>query len=967
MNTWFRKHKEDVLTEQGVTLEQGLSESEAQKRLSKHGKNQLQAGKKINPIMLFLGQFKDVLVIILLVAAVVSWGVGLVGESGRELDTARTELTLTELKGSINTIFIPEKSYDASSDEYTFIQGAYESNPQINTEQLLLQSSAEESGEGGQEALLIFAIVLAIAIIGFFNEYKAEKTVEALKKLVGSKASVRRGGKVVEVDAAEVVPGDIVVLEEGQKVPADLRLIQIRSLQINEASLTGESLPVTKHDKLIDKDASLGDQKNMAFAGTFVTQGTAEGVVVETAQTTELGKIASLVNDVETEQTPMQKKLDDLGKKLGILILFICAIVFVIVLFLVDEARDKEFIQRMIFAFTAAVALAVAAIPEGLAFVVRISLALGARRMAAKNGLVRRLSAVEALGSTDVICSDKTGTLTKGEMTVREIVAGGESVHVTGEGYGLKGVFQKNGKSTELNKPLSQLLLVGALCNNARLKDEYVLGDPTEGSLLVSAGKAGIMYEDVQLQHKRVNEIPFTSDRKFMSTVHATKAGFIVAAKGSMEATIEKCSHMLDSKGKKVALTAADKTAILEGNKTLSSQALRVLGFAYKEIKSEPKNEKNIEKDLVFIGMQAMMDPPRSEVTQVIHRVQSEAGMRVVMITGDYIETAKAVADEIGVQGEAISGLELEAMTQKEFEKRVEDIAIYARVNPEHKIRIVKALKAHGHQVAMTGDGVNDAPAIKAADIGIAMGITSTDAAKEAADLILLDDKFVTIINAIEEGRGIFDNVRKFVNFLISCNIAEVLVILFGILFFNNLLLTAAQLLFINIVTDGLPAIALGSDPSRSDVLKAKPARFQESILTKRVWAEIFIFGSMMTVVMLAQYWYNLDRVGVAGAVSAAFTAMVVYELVRLVDIRTDYKIKWLSNPMLTVAMIGSLLLQFAVLYVSPIAEYFGVGPLQGHDWIFMAVGSVVLFGAMKLVNPILDRTVGVENHPHTA
>jgi Ca2+-transporting ATPase len=969
MNTWFRKHAEEVLIEQDVLIEKGLSDKEVALRQDKYGKNELEAGKKINPLMLFFGQFKDVLVIILLVAAVVSWGVGLVGETG----TGQTLATETQAREFIDSTCNDDPSAGVTRECAQALNSSgdgkdyaiYCENDECETLITGTQSQGE-SGEGGQEALLIFAIVIAIAVIGFFNEYKAEKTVEALKKLVGAKATVRRNGKVVEIDALEIVPGDIVILEEGAKIPADLRLVQVRQLQINEASLTGESLPVSKHENLIDKDASLGDQKNMAFAGTFVTQGTAEGVAVETAQKTELGKIASLVNDVETEETPMQRKLDELGKKLGLMILLICAVVFMIVIFFVDEAKDKDFIARMIFAFTAAVALAVAAIPEGLAFVVRISLALGARRMAAKNGLVRKLSAVEALGSTDVICSDKTGTLTRGEMTVRHIVAGGEAVEVTGGGYSMHGEFQIDGKQTKLSKVHERLLLVGALCNNARLKDEQVFGDPTEGSLLVSAGKTGLMYEDEHLAYKRVDEVPFTSDRKFMSTVHAMKSGFLVASKGSLEATLDKCSHMLDKNGKTVKLSAADKSAISELNKKLSSQALRVLAFAQKETTKQPVGDKQIEKDLVFIGLQAMMDPPREEVIEVIHRVQTEAGMRVIMITGDYIETAKAVATEIGIVGEAISGLELEAMTQKEFEKRVEEISIYARVNPEHKIRIVKALKAQGHQVAMTGDGVNDAPAIKAADIGIAMGITGTDAAKEAADLILLDDKFVTIINAIEEGRGIFDNVRKFVNFLISCNIAEVLVILFGILFFNNLLLTAAQLLFINIVTDGLPAIALGSDPARADVLKAKPARFQESILTKRVWTEIFIFGFLMTVIMLAQYWYNTTHESNFAAVSAAFTAMVVYELVRLVDIRTDYKIKWLSNPMLTVAMIISLALQLAVLYVPFMAKYFGVGPLSTHDWVFMIVGSIVLFTVMKLINPILDRLIGPENHSQT-
>lgn len=976
MNTWFTKHAEDVLGEQHSDQKKGLTTSEVEKRLGEFGRNQLESAKKLNPFALFFGQFKDALIIILLVAAVVSWGVGLVGTGEKpDLSDDRVSATVAVLwdeknsgSNELSNYFV--EPYADGTEEYAYIEERFTEKEDFykTTVATLDATFSEESGEGAKEALLIFAIVIAIALIGFFNEYKAEKTVEALKALVGQKATVRRNGKTTQVDATEIVPGDILLIEEGQKIPADARLITVHNLHINEASLTGESLPVSKQSELVEKNASLGDQKNMIFAGTFAVQGTAEAVVVETGQTTELGKIASMVNDVEAEETPMQKKLDDLGKKLGLMILLICAVVFVVVLFLVDEAQDKELLGRLIFAFTAAVALAVAAIPEGLAFVVRISLALGARRMANKNGLVRKLSAVEALGSTDVICSDKTGTLTRGEMTVRSIVAGGDHILVGGQGYDLKGDFMdKVGKKATLSPAHKSLLEVGLLCNNASIGKGTVLGDPTEGALIVSAAKYGLKQEAYVKKNPRINEVPFTSDRKAMSTVHKSSSGYRVCTKGAVEVVLQKCTHTLDAKGKVVSLGSEDKKAILNYNKELSSQALRVLALAEKSVKSEPKSEKDIESKLVFVGLQAMMDPPRKEVVEVVHRVQAEAGMRVVMITGDYIETAKAVAEEIGIQGEAVSGADLELMTQKEFEERVEEISVYARVSPEHKIRIVKALKKRGHQVAMTGDGVNDAPAIKAADIGIAMGITGTDASKEAADLILLDDRFVTIINAIEEGRGIFDNVRKFVNFLISCNIAEVLVILFGILFFNNLLLTAAQLLFINIVTDGLPAVALGSDPARRDVLKAKPARFQEAILTKRIWFEIFIFGSLMTIVMLLQYWYNRTHEGTIAAVSAAFTAMVVYEFVRLVDIRTDYKIKWFSNPMLSVAMGASLILQLAVLYVPFLADYFEVGGLSTHDWVFMAVGSVFLFTIMKLVNPLLDKTVGLENHPHVS
>lgn len=886
---WYQTPITDVLAQLNVKQDDGLSEAEVKRRLIKYGRNELQSAKRINPFKLFISQFQDVLIIVLLIAAAVSFGLAFIEEGG-----------------SI------------------------------------------------RESLLILFIVLAIAMVGFFNEFKAEKTVEALKKLVDYKAHVRRGGEVVEVSGAELVPGDIVVLEAGQKVPADIRLLEVNELESNEASLTGESLPVSKKLDVISRDVSLGDQKNMLFAGTFITSGSGIGVVVATGQLTEIGHIADLVSGVEAEATPMQKKLDALGRKLGIFIAAICVLVFAIIFLFVPEATEGSMMHRIIFAFTAAVALAVAAIPEGLAFVVRISLALGARRMAGKKALVRRLSAVEALGSTDVICSDKTGTLTKGEMTVRAVYIGGQQGAVSGSGYEPEGTITFKGGVQP--KPLDLLLRIGVLCNNSTIKDDTVLGDPTEGALLVSAMKAGMTPSVVQKEQVKVGELPFTSERKCMSTVHKDpKAGYIVATKGAVEVVLSKCTKILDKNGKAVALTKAEKDKVLTVNKQLSGEALRVLAFAYKTAKQQPQG-KVIEEGLVFVGLQAMMDPPRPEVVEVVHRVQAEAGMRVIMITGDYIETAKAVASEIGIEGEAISGVELEAMSQAEFERRVESIAVYARVNPEHKIRIVQALKKHGHQVAMTGDGVNDAPAIKAADIGIAMGITGTDVAKEASDLILLDDQFLTIINAIEEGRGIFDNVRKFVNFLISCNIAEVITILAGILIFNDLMLTAAQLLFINIVTDGLPAIALGSDPAQSNVLRLKPKRFQEAIVSARVWAEIFIFGTLMSIALVWQFWYNQGVEDRLSAVSAIFTAMVVYEMVRLVDIRTDYKIRWFSNPWLSVAIAISLAMQVAIIYVPPLANSFNVGPISAHDWLIMAIGSIVLFATMKLMNPILNR-----------
>lgn len=948
MKKWYQLSAKELLEQLATDKDKGLTPEEAASRLKQHGPNELGADKKLNPLKLFIGQFKDVLIIVLLIAAFVSLGLSLISEpktlTGHEkLEYYSQEFTQNRDPGD------PVCRAESPECGHFTLENIQElPDPVVNER------------ESPKEALLIFAIVIAIALVGFFNEYKAEKTVAALKMLVAFKARVKRSGKVIEVDASELVPGDIVLLEAGQKVPADIRLIEVSELQCNESSLTGESLPVNKNTDIIKEDVPLGDQKCMVFAGTFLTNGSAVGLVVGTGQNTEIGKIAGLVSGVESEDTPMQRKLDNLGKKLGYIIAALCVLVFFIVFFFVRESADQDLIRRLVFAFTAAVALAVAAIPEGLAFVVRISLALGARRMAGKNALVRKLSAVEALGSTDTICSDKTGTLTKGEMTVRSLYIAGEVGTVTGSGYEMTGKFSFKSKP----KKLQHLLEIGALCNNSTVRDDKVIGDPTEGALIVSAGKAKIDAEKLLGSYPKIKEYPFSSERKRMSTVHKTSNGeYLVAAKGAVEVILAHCKQYYDKDGEAKPLTEEIKHNILKTNEQFATQALRVLAFASKQTGTQPKDDEDAEDDLIFIGLQAMMDPPRTEVIEVIHRVQAEAGMRVIMITGDYIETARAVAKEIGIEGEAISGPELQDLSQEEFEKRVETIGVYARVDPEHKIRIVRALKKHGHQVAMTGDGVNDAPAIKAADIGIAMGITGTDVSKEAADLILLDDQFLTIVNAIEEGRGIFDNVRKFVNFLISCNIAEVIAVIAGILFFNDLILTAAQLLFINIVTDGLPAVALGSDPAQRNILGSKPKRFQEAIITKRVWAEIVVFGVLMSALLIGQFWYNLTYQSHVAAVSAAFTAMVVYEMVRLVDIRTDYKIRWFSNPWLSIAIASSLALQLMVLYLPGLAKYFAVGPLSAHDWSIMLFGSVVLIIVMKLLNPLLDKLISKEHY----
>lgn len=808
-----------------------------------------------------------------------------------------------------------------------------------------------QEGQLSTEALLIYIIVIAIAVVGFLNEFRAEKTIASLKNLLSFTAKVRREGKVLEIDSSKLVVGDIVLIEEGQKIPADIRILKSEQLNVNESSLTGESTVSEKNTAVIVGNVALGDQNNMLFSGTFVASGTGEGIVVATAENTQIGKIATLVEGIEPELTPMQRKLDDLGKKLGIVVSLLCVVVFIVVL-LFDKELTGGITSRLVFAFTAAVALAVAAIPEGLAFVVRISLALGARRMAKNNALVRKLSAVEALGSTDIICSDKTGTLTKGEMTVTKLWVDAKLYSLTGEGYSLEGeLLDHQAKKTPSTDGINLLMSLGILANNSNLKEGSIIGDPTEGSLLVAAHKISIDYNDVQAEMPRLKEFPFNSVRKMMSTIHQDEKSKLVAVKGAPDEVLARCDNILID-GKILPLNETRRKAVLNQNSEFAKAALRVLAFATKDVKSIPKTHKTVESDLVFVGLQAMIDPPRREVAQVIKRVQHDAGMRVIMITGDHIETAKAIASELGITGDAISGVELDELSQEEFEARVENTSIYARVNPEHKIKIVLALKKLGHQVAMTGDGVNDAPAIKAADIGIAMGITGTDVTKQAADLILLDDQFLTIISAIEEGRGIFDNIRKFVNFLLSANIAEVLTILAGIIFFKKLLLSPSQILFINIVTDGLPAIALGSDPSAKNIMKNLPAKYQQAIINLRTWVEIFVFGIIMTVALLLLY----NNASPYTSAAVVFTGMVVFEMVRLIDIRTDYDIKWLSNPFLTASIIISIGLQIAVLYVPSLSKIFEVTPLNITQWLYIAFLSITLFVFMKLLNRPFNR-----------
>ena len=891
---WYTLAATDVAERLTVKPAFGLSKTEVETRRQQYGPNELRFKNHTSALRLLLSQFTDVLILVLIAAATIS-----------------------------------------------------------------LAISLWHTHESPIEAYLIYAIVGAIVAIGFFNEYKAEKTVAALRKLVSYDARVLRDGQEVKVPTRELVPGDIILLEEGQKVPADGRLLSANILQINEASLTGESLPQHKLTALIKDDtAVLGDQRNMVFSGTVVVSGTGQAVVVATGAQAEIGQIARLVSETDTQRTPMQQKLDELGRFIGAIVALICLIAFMAIL-LLDNSKEGDMLQQIIFAFTAAVALAVAAIPEGLAFVVRISLALGARRMAAKHALVRRLAAVESLGSTDVVCTDKTGTLTRGEMTVRSIWQDGEQFTVTGEGYGVEGELQKEGKTLKPSADMTHLLQVGALVNNATLSEGELLGDPTELSLLVAADKLGLNHESFVAKVPRLHEVPFSSTRKMMTTLHGVKSGFLVASKGAPEVVIGQCTGVM-RKGKIVPLDPKERQEIEAATMAMTSQALRVLAIASRHYTTKP-HKRQLEEGLVLVGLVGIMDPPRMEVKEVIERVQAEAGMRVVMITGDNLETAKAIAKELGIKGEAVAGSDLDSMSAGALGMRAERIGIYARVNPEHKIRIVKALQLSGHQVAMTGDGVNDAPALKAANIGVAMGITGTDAAKEASDLILLDDQFKTIIAAIEEGRGIFDNMRKFINFLLSTNTGLVVVVLAGIVVHGNLLLSAAQLLFINIVTNGLPAIALGADTVAKGVMRRQPSEFQEAILTRRTWIEMILFGLLMGLAVLVHYSVIFHNVGAVAASSVVFVAVVVYTFARLIGIRSSYKLPWFSNPWLTISVAGSLALALVVVYIPAFADLFGLKPVTWQNWLVMALVAPALILVMKFAFPRIKTDPNIE------
>jgi len=771
------------------------------------------------------------------------------------------------------------------------------------------------------DAIVILIILIFNAGFGFIQEYKAEKTIEALKKLTAPEAMVVRDGRSKRIPSNILVPGDIVMLEQGAKIPADMRITKEVELKIDESALTGESVSVSKCAEGV-KCKTLAEMASIAFMGTIVTYGRGRGVVVNTGMKTEIGKIAKMVEEAEEQETPLQERLKIFGKKLGFIVIAISIVVIIL-----GILRGNPLMEMI----KTGIALAVAAIPEGLPAVVTITLAIGLKRLAKHKALVKKLPAVEALGSTSVICADKTGTLTKNEMTVRKIWYKDRLIEVTGKGFEPSGDFLFDEKKIDpiKDKPLSLLLKTGTLCSNAQLENDKsweIIGDPTEGALVVLSKKAGLGKETLEKQNPRLHEIPFTSERKMMSTVNKTGNKNILYVKGAPETILDLCTKIYES-GRVKKLTKNEKETILDLNQSLTNEALRVLGFAYRELKT--KNYKGIEKDLIFIGLAGMIDPPRPDVGENI-KLCKQAGIKTVMITGDHKNTALAIAKEIGMFNEGdkvLTGAELGSISDEKLKEMVEDVSVYARVDPKHKVRIVSAFKEKGHIIAMTGDGVNDAPALKNADIGIAMGIKGTDVAKEASDMILADDDFSNIVRAVEEGRHIYDNIKKFIYYLLSSNIGEVLVVFLAMLLFvdpsgNSLLpLLAVHLLWINLVTDGPPALALGIDPPSPDVMNRPPRNPKEKILSKGAIRFLIMIGIIMCIGTLG--------VNVINCRSLKYSV---------------FKIGVFSNRKLIYAVAASIILQLLVIYVPAIQVGFKTVFLGLFDWlVIVAVSSTVL------------------------
>jgi P-type Ca2+ transporter type 2C len=859
----------------------GLTGTEAARRLLEYGPNELQAAYPVSPWTILLEQFKNVLIIVLLVATALS---ALLGH--------------------------------------------------------------------GVEAIAITVIVLFAVILGFVQEYRAERAIEALRHMAAPTATVFRDGAESEIPARDLVPGDVVVLRAGNRIPGDARLIEAANLQIQEAALTGESVPVEKQIAPLGNAAlALGDRRNMAYAGTVATYGRGHALVVATGMTTEFGKIAQLLQSVKTAKTPLQQNLDKLGHMLARAALVVVAIIVALGLF-----RGQPFIEMLVFG----IALAVAVVPEALPAVVTISLAIGVQRLVKRGALMRRLSAVETLGSTSVICSDKTGTLTKDEMTVRRLYVAGQPLDLSGAGYEPHGQFSRNGVTVEPSLPVKRLLQACALASDAHIVRNdadgrwQVKGDPTEGALVVAAAKAGLKKLDLDARFPRVNEIPFASETKRMTTLHSVAESVTAYAKGAPEVILDSCEWQLTVDGE-ARLDAASRSVILETVRHMANEGLRVLAVADKA----GATLQTAERDATFLGLVGMIDPPRPEAKAAIQTC-GQAGIKAVMITGDHPLTAQAVARELGLlkTGHVVTGADLEAMNDVEFQREVETIDVYARVSPAHKLRVVTTLQTKGHTVAMTGDGVNDAPALKKADIGVAMGITGTDVTKEAAAMTLTDDNFASIVAAVEEGRGIFGNIRKYLMFLLSSNIGEIGLMAGATLLGLPLPLTAVQILYVNLATDGLPALALAVDPPEPDLMRRKPRSNRAGIFTRPVITLMTVGGLWSMLVNLGLFaWALSSGRSVADAMAMIFVSLVLIQFLKAYNFRSDrlsvlnrpFANKWLNR-----AILWELMLLFAVVYVPFLQEPFGTFNLTPADW-------AIVVGLALTISPVLEAAKWME------
>ncbi len=903
---------DEVLTRWGTDGRVGLGAAQVSERFKQYGRNELTVERPIPGWRKFLAQFQDVLVILLLIATAISAALWFI----------ERESTLP------------------------------------------------------YEAIAILAVVLLNAVMGYVQQARAEQAVAALRKMSAARANVLREGVRQSIPAAQLVPGDVILIEEGDTIPADARLFQSTALHTAEAALTGESLPVAKDVAPVDGGATIGDRANMVFSGTAATYGRGKAVVVATGMQTEMGRIAGMLKEAPAETTPLQKELANVGRMLGLVVIAI-AIVMIGTILLVEEVEGfSAFFDVLILG----VALAVAAVPEGLPAVVTAVLALGVQRMAKRNAIVRHLAAVETLGSANIIASDKTGTLTKNEMTVRVVVTASGRVNFAGTGYAPEGeVLPENAARIEgaLRSEFMRALAAADRANNAVLQERegrwIVQGDPTEGALIVASRKAGFEEDVLAARFARVGEVPFSSERKLMSTIHSDtkRQEFLIAfTKGAPDVLLARCSQEEVGEQKRL-LTSERREHISRLNEELASEGLRTLGVALRLLPREAFEnasfDEHVEEDLVFLGLIGMIDPPRAEAAEAVARAKA-AGVRPLMITGDHPVTARVIAAELGIesQARAASGLEIENMPDEELVKLVQRTSVYARVNPDHKLRIVKALQSSGSIVAMTGDGVNDAPALKTADIGVAMGITGTDVSKEAADIVLADDNFASIVAAVEEGRAIFENIRKFLRYLLSSNIGEVMTMFFGVLLADLIGLSAAQtggvvlpllatqILWINLITDGAPALALGVDPANSDVMRKQPRPHGEGVITPQMWRGIVFIGAIMAIGTLLILDASLPEGLIAGsgdiryAQTMAFTTLVFFSMFTVFNARSDEQTAFVglfSNKWLWIAVIVSLILQVAVVYVPFLQQAFSTSPLSGSDWLkCAAVGSSVLW-----------------------